>query len=424
MGQYLNKISKEKTNRRNVSSITSRHGLRDLLSDKRYTDICLKLALFSSNVNKYTRKMDTLAYVNTCERIDAGNMNGVLYRLKSKMEGSNLVTFLKLMIDNDKDNTLYEYFVSRRVNYFTNTPNTLCILNLYKLKHSGIHDVMMNKQPKPALLQRIMKPIHRFSENIVKDSCTNWKLYAFDQLYIPNFITLDHFMLHPEERSRDEYYRTLWLVLYQVYAFLRIYMKVFTHHDLHPKNVLLVFVPNETFHFKYFDENKGKHIEFKCPYLVKIVDYGRSYCQAVTERLFKQVCEYCPKCGGSSGYQFNYFQMFSNESSDLRLLLIVGNKYRIEDNVLRNIFKIVKFDDPFDTTRMTESGLPKGAIYTVDDAYIVITQALQDAMNRYTDYMNDKKPYVSFIMSTSIVESMDDIRDNRKRLRSAYKIQY
>ena len=72
-------------------------------------------------------------------------------------------------------------------------------------------------------------------------------------------------------------------VLFQVYAFLRIYQNVFTHYDLHIENVLLISIPNHTLYFSYTDTNSKQKIAFISKYLVKIIDYGSYYCQKITE---------------------------------------------------------------------------------------------------------------------------------------------
>ena len=219
MGQNLSKLNKENVSGRNIHSITHR---TNHYRNKKYTDICLRLSLFSSNINYYTKKMNTLRYVTNCKRLSLNNSNAILYKLTSEVGKSKLTTFLKLMVTFETDNSIYEYLVSRRVYYFTNTPNTLCILNLYKLKHEDIHTVMKIKEPAPSQLQNIMERVTGFNEQVVNDSCNNWKLYAFDQLYISDFIYFRKFLVETKRYSTRTYshittytVRMLYLYIFQ-----------------------------------------------------------------------------------------------------------------------------------------------------------------------------------------------------------------
>ena len=419
MGQNLSKLNKENVSGRNIHSITHRS---NHYRNEKYTDICLRLSLFSSNINYYTKKMNTLRYVTNCKRLSLNNSNAILYKLTSEVGKSKLTTFLKLMVTFETDNSIYEYLVSRRVNYFTNTPNTLCILNLYKLKHEDIHTVMKIKEPAPSQLQNIMERVTGFNEQVVNDSCNNWKLYAFDQLYISDFITFESFLSKQNDIPREHYYETIWHVLMQVYSFLRIYQNIFTHHDLHSENVILVYIPGKVFRFVYEDKNLNCRVEFYSPYLVKIIDYGRSYCQHVTERIYEQICRLCPKCGEFSGYQFRHMPLYLNRSSDLRLLKILKDNFILNDSTLQQLLNIVKFDTHYDTEIMSESGLKYGRIHTVEDAYLLILLHFENNKEKYS--RSSHSPYVTFRISTEPLKSMSEVLNNKIRLSTAYKCIY
>ena len=172
----------------------------------------------------------------------------------------------------------------------------------------------------------------------------------------------------------------------------------------------------------YEDKNLNCRVEFYSPYLVKIIDYGRSYCQHVTERIYEQICRLCPKCGEFSGYQFRHMPLYLNRSSDLRLLKLLKDNYILDDSTLQQLLNIVKFDSHYDTEIMSESGLKYGRIHTVDDAYLLILLHFENNKEKYS--RSSHSPYVTFRISTEPLKSMSEVLNNKIRLSTAYKCIY
>ena len=124
------------------------------------------------------------------------------------------------------------------------------------------------------------------NNSFIADSCKHFQLYALEQMFIPNSVTL-----YSKLKNKHFVSNELVCVLFQVYAFLRIYQNVFTHYDLNIKNVLLIEIPNKTLHFTYTESIPKCQISFTSKYLVKIIDYGRSYCQKATETFRALLCK-------------------------------------------------------------------------------------------------------------------------------------
>ena len=88
--------------------------------------------------------------------------------------------------------------------------------------------------------------------------------------------------------------------MYQVYFALSEVCNNFTHYDLHTDNVLL-FEPvvNKYIHYHYTNKD-GSTCSFKSRYIVKMIDYGRSYILDPetgigSMTVYNQVCAE-PKC--------------------------------------------------------------------------------------------------------------------------------
>ena len=210
-------------------------------------------------------------------------------------------------------------------------------------------------------------------------------------------------------------------VLYQVYMPLAMLSKEFTHYDLHDSNVLLYEpVKGKYIHYHYHinhPTNGPTVTSFKCKYIAKIIDYGRSFFNdndnprftGSSKGIYTEVCAEpkCPKCGEDQGFAYlqkstkkdlieNYgiCSQIHNESHDLRLLYMI--RCRLKQNtksiiagplIMEALEKVVygkgvKLDaemkkllaaDPnqwvhFGTLEQNATGLPK-KINNVNDAY-------------------------------------------------------
>jgi hypothetical protein len=122
--------------------------------------------------------------------------------------------------------------------------------------------------------------------------------------------------------------------LYQIYFALAATARYFTHYDLHYQNVLL-YEPVENSYIDYRYENSdGSECHFKSKYIVKIIDYGRSFIKDKTDPAKGSAGEYARvcaepacerKCGDKVGYYF--LSTAPNESKDLWLFEILKNLF-------------------------------------------------------------------------------------------------
>lgn len=131
-------------------------------------------------------------------------------------------------------------------------------------------------------------------------------------------------------------------ILFIIYQALAGISKEFTHYDLHNGNVMLYEpVPGKYIQYHYHLTKENKTVSFKCPFIPKIIDYGRSFFDngnINSKKIYERICKEpdCDNCGEL--YGFGWLEPSSsvfirssmkNESHDLRLLDIVKNSFSI-----------------------------------------------------------------------------------------------
>ena len=214
----------------------------------------------------------------------------------------------------------------------------------------------------------------------------------------------------------NDYYFVKYDVIYalfQVYFTLNMMKDLFTHYDLHGMNVL-VYIPVPDKYIQYHYHSTTSVVSFKSPYMVKIIDYGRSYFNHVeknveSEEIRKLICAQpdCnippSKCGETSGFGWlntksaksSWFINSSaiNRSHDVRLLttlidylktwvihpaipkIIKANK-DLDLDTNKNINLLfgrakLKYTTKYGTPQLLTSGLPK-KINNIMDAFSVL----------------------------------------------------
>ena len=191
-------------------------------------------------------------------------------------------------------------------------------------------------------LQSVTDAITDIDTNL-KNSCVNPTHTAVLTEYIKDSISIKDKLLDNKFVSDDLLY-----ALFQIYMPLSCLANKFTHYDLHWHNVLL-YEPNKDGYIQYnyhIGPNESDVVSFKSSYIVKIIDYGRSYFDNGTltsENVYEKVCNIkeCDEnnlnpiiptltCGKAKGYY--WLSPFilptssnKNISHDLRLLNIILN---------------------------------------------------------------------------------------------------
>ena len=96
-------------------------------------------------------------------------------------------------------------------------------------------------------------------------------------------------------------------MLFQVYFPLYYLQEEFTHNDLHSNNILYYtpFPGSNRYVQLIYHMADGTTISFKSKYIMKIIDYGRSFVKTLSVETIDAVCsekECGDDCGKDKGY--------------------------------------------------------------------------------------------------------------------------
>lgn len=356
--------------------------------------------------------------VKPIKKIGEPSSNGFVHEIKYEREGYKSYAVLKSAASFFSDNLVYEYIVGQ----FINKQNKLfpCFLETYGLYYytddrywSGFKNAKSidNVGALNTILQLQTNPYD------YARMCSQSKYACILIQHLKNVKTLGY----RSEKSPTFLIHDLLFVLYQVYMPLSILNNTFTHYDLHTENVLL-YEPIKGKHIKYHYHIDNQIISFNSPYLVKIIDYGRSFVSSTNSNLGPNEIrtELCnePKCtslnvkttyscGFNFGFQFfnpsanpadDYYinTLIPNQSHDLRLLKILKEQinkkgqFRIIPETYESLTQTKQLCDfiskvkygKFGTKQELKSGLPS-KINNITDAElglrnIILSKVIQD----------------------------------------------
>jgi hypothetical protein len=253
--------------------------------------------------------------------------NGFVKEIKYSRNGYNAYAVLKSSLSEDSDNLVYEYlvgvkFINRIIRRF---PCFLQTYGLYYYNNQWDHYKMMSNttNSKKDLEELILQNNINFS-----DACKKSEFASILIQHIKSAIPIIDFLksYNPTVKHCFVY------ILFIIYHALSSIKNEFTHYDLHNENVLLIEPNNAKFiHYKYHLLD-GSLVEFFCPYIPKIIDYGRCFFDnrnTNSKKIYDKICQTtgCDDCGNDYGFQwlspipeYGISSQKKNESHDLRLI--------------------------------------------------------------------------------------------------------
>ena len=368
------------------------------------------------------------------KRIGAISANGFVKEIKYERNGYLAHAVLKSSVKPNSDNLVYEYIVGQFINQvsrsfpcFVETYGLYYYKNANAWKHMRDTSTIRTNVLRDSLQLQDPKDVFNYSKMCAKSK--------FACILIQHLNHVKSFGDIFKHRSYNDpliihflLYEALF-VFYQIYLPLTILRNSFTHYDLHHDNVLLY----EPVHGKYIEYHyhykEGSKLQFKSKYIVKIIDYGRSFFQFISTRtdlnpldIYKGLCseKNCSPCGENFGFTWleedrskdnqSYFinSLYSNQSHDMRLLYNFHTNFISQHNYSKqdmNPEEMIIYDDMkqmlskivygvhlkdkgknYGTIEAKHSGLPD-KIYYVGD----IEKALREIImtNPYVKIMND-----------------------------------
>jgi hypothetical protein len=262
--------------------------------------------------------------------------NGFVKAIQYEKGGYLSNAVLKSSTKQDADNLGYEYLVGK----FLNQQCALfpCFLETYGLFYYKDDAKWQHAMDTKVITTNVLKDSLdlQTDEYDYKRMCKEAKRAAIMIQHLKGVKTLGEYMSDWRPQFTSACIRHLIHILYQVYFPLSVLSKTFTHYDLHEHNILL-YEPDSSKYIQYHYHINGETVKFKSSFMVKIIDYGRSFfvdSAISSEKIYKSTCKECIYCGDYDGFSYmdkrnlaeNNFICSSknNPSHDLRLLNIIG----------------------------------------------------------------------------------------------------
>jgi hypothetical protein len=369
--------------------------LKNICSD---SGLCIAFGIENNKIKSFFNNFILFDYATTpIQQIGNTSSNGFVKEIKFTHRDYIAYTILKSSSYSTSDHLWYEYMVGLQVNkWCTYLPCFVETYGLFKYKnndkytHAKNTNIITSKHFFQDALSLISSPMSNNPVYDYADICAQSKLYTILIQHIrgASFNTKVSAMNQIDTLS----------VLAQVYIPLAALTKVFVHNDLHAGNVMLYEPhPGKYIHFYYYNSPGSIPIEFKSPYVSKIIDYGRSYISDA-ENLIDNLCNYTecdPACGSEVGFTYadkklsedNYFisSITRNPSHDLRLFFSIYPAW-VKYGVGITDQKYKKFG-----TRPSKNQTVGGLIANVTGAKSAFQQYFSDP--NYIDYFNNNPKY-------------------------------
>ena len=341
------------------------------------SNVCIAFGKETKVIREFFNDFDLKMIAEEPSVIGTPSSNASVELLTFKRDGYVANAILKTSNDPYSDNLAYEALVGKFIN--KQKLRFPCFVETYGLYYSpdklDISKYMKIDINKPSLIKSCEYPL---SIGLMIE-------------YLKNGFTLKDFL---DNVTEDEYVffmnNHLLYILYQVYAPLSILSDVFTHYDLHASNVMLYPVGNGK-HIQYNYHYDHHTVTFNSPFIVKIIDYGRSFFKDESgynpKDVYTDLCESqtarCTDCGEKNGFAWldpittHYISSQKrNMSHDLRLLRVLQNYIETYNKDLIKLIYSIRYVEAFGTPeRMSLND----KILNVNDAKIHIEKLMKNS---------------------------------------------
>jgi hypothetical protein len=290
---------------------------------------CVSFGNKIQDINHHFQGFKDFKYVESVIPIGDESANGFVREIKYTKNGYSAYSVLKSTAYIDSDNLVYEYvvgikFINRMVQQY---PCFVYTYGLYFYKSDHEYLKMKNYIDQLPGKDTLIQSLELQKTIDYAKACVQSKYAA---------ILIQH--LNESESIKDSLFSNgpsfiqyhLTHVLFILYHALANLSKIFTHYDLHSENVLL-FRPYKDKVLEYVYHMKDTTITFKCPFIPKIIDYGRCHFDngnVTSKKVYDKICSVpeCGQCGEDYGFTLLDSTPYDgisvqqkNESHDLRL---------------------------------------------------------------------------------------------------------
>ena len=359
------------------------------------SNVCIAFGKETKVIREFFDDFDISLLWEDPKMIGSASWNGLIQLLTFKKDGYVANAIFKISQEKNSDNLAYEAIVGTFIN--KQRLRFPCFLETYGL-YFNIHNIktIYNYRKMPINKRALLRGCeHPLNIGIMIE-------------YIKESKTLDEVINKLMKINKDfDYFMNTQLlyILYQLYAPLSMLSDVFTHYDLHSGNVMLYSLGDK--HIKYHYHYPEYNVTFNSAYIVKIIDYGRSFFKDEggynPEDIYKDLCENksrCKDCGKHRGFQT--LQLDTNKyassrvrnmSYDLMLLLNIQDYNRFNKELNKDLSKLIYstvYEGFEGTTEIT--GENSNKICNVNDARRHIEKLMKKMFfKKNNDYEPDKK---------------------------------
>jgi len=389
--------------------------LKSICSD---AGVCTAFGTYAEAIKKHFGGFANFAYAQPpIKRIGGVSQNGFVHEINYLHRGYKACAVLKSARMPDVDNLMYEYIVGQYIN--KQNKRFPCFLETYGY-YTYKGEISWKKMEKTKIIKdvAILKDLTLRKTIDYKIACAQSKYLAILIQHLKDITSL--FSMYQDLNFLTD---DLLHVLFQVYMPLALLKDNFTHYDLHSNNVYLYEpVKGSYVHFHY--HISGQVVSFKSKYIVKIIDYGRSFFNdtgasgvvaaagaANAKDVYEAVCKE-PECGpvDSCGYDkgFAWLEKLEpqykaasnwlssqekNISHDLRLLnevkeMTVG----LLPDFMKTMTDLVQYKKQFGTGQILKSGLPNKINNVQDAADIFKHELLEPEEIEYNEEVYQGQP--------------------------------
>jgi len=269
-----------------------------------WENTCLAFGEVANQVKGFFNGFTTFHYASKIiKRIGKVSANGFVFEIRNETRQHVAYSVLKSAQQTNSDNLMYEYNVGLFLNSLVNKfPCFVETYGLFKYKTDRqwqrFSNINANQIVDKFALQNalLIQPLD------YEMGCLESKMMAVLIQHLPDPKTM-HNLVHQPDFVKNE----LIYALFQLYMPLAFLMDKFTHYDLHLENILL-YEPMKNGYIEYhYHFNNGGIVSFKSSYLLKIIDYGRSFFFDTEEnnslKIYEQI-SFNTKCLQEAGFDW------------------------------------------------------------------------------------------------------------------------
>lgn len=242
----------------------------------------LCIAFDTNNRQKINEHFDCFTSLNyisePIKQIGESSANGFVKEIKFTHDNYSAYAALKSTATSYSDNLVYEYiagqYINHQCNYF---PCFLETYGLFYYKSDESWKLLKENKETPINEFENALELQTTSEIDYAKACKNARDSSILLQYIHGANVLHSFISNSLDYISYQMIYQMPYLLYQIYLPLSLLAKTFTHYDLHTSNVML-YEPKKGKYIEYiYHLEDGIEVRFKCPFVVKIIDYGRCF---------------------------------------------------------------------------------------------------------------------------------------------------